>query len=113
MWRDEVVGDGREHPLQDIGRVTVALGLQVGLPEQAVGVEMARVGLEDVAGVGNGLVELFVLDEVIDLPDISAQARLSHRCRLTAPACRAGSAARPAGLRAKVCPTWRDCASIR
>jgi len=71
---NEVVGDRREHALEQVGRVSIALGFQVGLAEQAVGVQVFGVGFEDVTGVCDGLIELLALDEVVDLLDIGAQS---------------------------------------
>jgi hypothetical protein len=75
---DKVVWDRRKHALHDVGRVTEALGLEIGLAQQAVGVQMARIGVQDVTGVGYRLVELLVLDKVVDFLDIGAQTALSH-----------------------------------
>jgi hypothetical protein len=43
--RDKIIGDGGEDALKDVGRVAVSFGLKVGLAEEAIGIEMARVGL--------------------------------------------------------------------
>ena len=48
----EIVWAGREHALEDIAGFTVALGLQIGLAQHAIGIDVFGVDFKDVAAVG-------------------------------------------------------------
>ena len=75
----EIIGDGRQDPLEDVRRVPVALGLQIGLAQQAVGIQVLGIGLKDVAAMRDGFVELFALNELVDILNVAAKRDLSHR----------------------------------
>ncbi len=80
--RDKIIGDRGQHALEDIGRVSVALGLQIGFAEQAVAFDALRICLQDMSTVGNRLVELLALDEVVDIPQVRSQSCISHNVKL-------------------------------
>ena len=68
---DEIVGSGREHSLQDIGCVAVALAFQIGFAHQAVGIDVFRKGLQYVAAMGYRLIYLAAFDEFLYLLRVS------------------------------------------
>ncbi len=77
--RHKIIRQGREHALENIGRVAVAALFEQRLAEMPIGIQALGVVGEDVLAVRDGVVELALLDQTIDLMQIRAQPDFCHR----------------------------------
>jgi hypothetical protein len=64
--RNKIIGNCRENALKNIGSVSESLRFEIGFPEQAVGTEMFRVNLKDVATVCDSLIQLIAFYKVVN-----------------------------------------------
>jgi len=70
--RDEVIGPGGEHTLENVGGITMATALEKGFAHQAIRLDILRKMMKDVLAVRQRLFEVLLVDQLVDLPVVGA-----------------------------------------
>ncbi len=70
--RDEIIGNGHEYTLENICRVVIPFGFQIGFSEKAVGFEMFGKGFENVMTMGDGFLDSPFVNHCFDFPVIKS-----------------------------------------
>ncbi len=80
--RDEIIGNGGEDALKNIGSTAVTLGFQVSFAQQTVGFSMFGIGCKNVAAMCYRLIDLTFPDGRFNFAQIRSQGDFRHKTTL-------------------------------